>query len=148
MRTSDGSSIKKRKSLVGFDDASIQSFLAARVDNVSMQVSFKNLDSGFVSGNALVGFHDYSTKPTTWSDARVDQNQFTVELYDVGRYGFTAYLDAYMDDFASGANAGLSFGPAVSTSTNYIIDVKGNVAGVDDPGEPWIEFIVTKWVAT
>lgn len=142
------SGINKAMALVGFDDAAIADFLADRVDNVSLKVSFKSTVDGFFTGTALIGFHDYTSKPATWSDARVDQNQFLVETYGIGRYNFTTDVDSFIDDFASGANRGISFGPSTTTSTNYVVYIKGNVSGGDDSSEPWIEFTVTKWLAT
>jgi len=139
---SGSSSILKRKSLVGFNNAAIQAFLADRISNVSIKISIKDLNDIF--SIALIGYHNYNSKPTTWADANVDQNLFTLYMYGGGRYSYIDTTSANIDDWATGTYNGVSFGPATSTSTNYSISAVGNKSG-DDSSEPWIEFTVTKW---
>lgn len=94
------------------------------------------------AGVLLWGFHDYTNKPTTWDDARVDQNLYSQrEVINFSRYNVQD--STTVADWAAGNIKGMAFGPAPSNSQDYGVAMKG--AG-DVDTSPWVEFTVTKWL--
>lgn len=146
--------VYKYKSLVGFLNDNVAAWLADAVDNVSLKGRVKvtkiEPDRG---GDARIlwGFHKENSKPSTWVDANVDQNLETTIIDPATTstpVSVTALFDeSLIDDWKSGSYKGLSFGPADTTGASYIMKGIGNSSG-QDPEEPWLEFTVTKWVAT
>ena len=138
------STLQKRKSLAGFDHVKIQEFLTTYYAAVSIKFSVKL--RGVVRGKTLLlGTHDYTSKPTTWSDARVDQNLETLTECEGGNR-YTVTMDsALIADFASGASVGFALGPATSDSSVYELSAVGNDGTAE---EPWIEITVQKWLPT
>ena len=106
-----------RKSLIGFDYATIQSDLSgATISKVELQLKNKHFynNSG---GTLLLGTHSYTSAPNTWSGGSVDERRSSHSWARLAK----KYVDItdYASDLQSGAARGIAIGPPTSTSNTY-----------------------------
>jgi len=146
-----GSNVDRRKSLIGFNDSSIRDFLAGFVDEVQIKFSMKGdpdqgISGAFTNQLGLVGYHNQTSKPTTWNSGHVTTGKGSV-VVESGVRNSIILSAADISDWEAGTYKGVAIGPATSDSKIYVIYALGNVTGGDDNSEPWIEFTITKWVA-
>lgn len=130
------------RSLVGFNYNQIKSDLNG-ASNIRIKFTFKGHHSYWNSGmTAVIGTHNYSSKPGSWSGGTVNENQtrrgsvaaggtYTVDLGKDSWYSWA---------FKSGNVKGMAFGPGPSTSNAYY----GNVYGATQGGKPYLTITYTK----
>ncbi|HEY5959979.1 MAG TPA: hypothetical protein VIV60_25675 [Polyangiaceae bacterium] len=129
------------RSLVGFNSTAIASDLSGAT-NIRVKVTFKVAHSYYNSGlTAVVGTHTYGSKPSTWSDASVNQN--------LKQKGSCSEGHSYTIDFGANTSAsnsfkswakGIAFGPGPSTSRTYY----GYMYGASQGGKPYLTVTYTK----
>lgn len=107
-----------QRSLIGFNYSTIQSDLNGatikKVELTMKNIHFYN-NSG---GTAVLGTHNYTSAPSTWSDGSVNQSRTT---YSWAK-GATKTVDlgvSYGNDLKSGSAKGIALGPGDSTSLTY-----------------------------
>lgn len=108
-----------QRSLVGFNYSQIQSDLSG-ASRISGTFSFTPAHSYWNSGlTAIIGSHNYSAKPATWSSGNVFQNQQSKgscaanRRYSVGLSAWQCWA------FQNGTIKGMAFGPAPNTNLTY-----------------------------
>ncbi|MGH7240491.1 MAG: hypothetical protein ACREHG_10585 [Candidatus Saccharimonadales bacterium] len=107
------------KSLIGFNFGSIESTLAGAT-KITGTFTFKVAHSYYNSGlTAVIGSHDYASKPSSWSLSHVYQNQIRRSSCVAGRT-YTVNLTPWQCwAFQQGVITGMAFGPGPSTSLTY-----------------------------
>lgn len=115
-----GDSAGNRRGLIGFPYSSIMSDLSgATVTSIKLTLYAEHwyFDAG---GTAVLGTHDYTSKPGTWADSRVNQNRTTVASWPKpGKKVVSLSTATFGADFKSGAAKGIAIGPGNSTSLTY-----------------------------
>lgn len=108
-----------QRSLVGFDYSTIQSDLSG-ASNISGHFSFTPAHSYWNSGlTAIIGTHNYSSKPATWSNGNVFQNQQSKGSC-AANHRYSVNLTAWQCwAFQNGTVKGMAFGPAPNTNLVY-----------------------------
>lgn len=125
-----GDSAGNRRSLIGFPYSSIMSDLTGATlvsIKLSLYAEHWYYDAG---GTAVIGTHDYTSKPGTWADSRVLQNRTTVANWPKpGKKVLTLSNATFGADFQSGAAKGIALGPGNSSSLTYY----GKFSGITAP---------------
>ena len=130
------------RSLVGFNSAAIRNDLKG-ASNIHVYFVFKVAHSYYNSGmTALIGTHNYSSKPSTWSGATVNERQksrsscsaghvYTIDLGKNTWYGWA---------FQNNVIKGMAFGPGPNTNRTYY----GYSYGASQGGKPYLRITYTK----
>jgi hypothetical protein len=129
-----------QKSLVGFPYTTIQSDLSGAT-GISGSLNVKVNHAYYTAGvYAAVGAHNYTSAPTSWSGATVDEFLLTYGPLSAGSsYGLDLNA-AILNGLKSGAYKGMAFGPIGGTSHNYY----GYFAGATETGKPTLTLTYTK----
>jgi hypothetical protein len=107
------------KSLVGFNFASIESTLAGAT-NITGYFTFKVQHSYYNAGlTAVIGSHNYASKPATWASNHVFTNQIRRGSCVAGRTYSVNLTPWHCWAFQNGTITGMAFGPGPSTSLTY-----------------------------
>ena len=108
-----------QRSLVGFNFATIQSDLAGAT-NISGTFSFTPEHSYWNAGlTAIIGSHNYGSKPSTWNTNNVFEAQIT-KASCAANHRYTVNLSSWHTwAFQTGNITGMAFGPAPSTDLTY-----------------------------
>lgn len=126
-----------QRSLIGFNYATIQADLAGATIT-KVELTMKNIhfyqNSG---GTAVLGTHNYTSAPSTWSDGTVNQSR-TTHAWTKGATQTVNLGTSYGTDLKSGAAKGIALGPGDSTSINYYSYFDGTV------GQPKLKITYTK----
>lgn len=127
-----GSIHGRQRSLVGFDYAAIQSALSGATV-LSVKLTFKVKYRAWSDGlDVVVSVHDYTSKPGTWSGARVDENEASRNNCNQGST-YTVDLSAHGNDFKTGGVTGVGFGPGASNAHAIYGRIHGVDAGTSRP---------------
>jgi hypothetical protein len=107
------------RSLIGFNFASIESALAGAT-KITCYFTFKVAHAYYNSGlTAVIGSHNYASKPATWSSTHVYENQIRKGSCVAGKT-YSVNLSAWHCwAFQQGVITGMAFGPGPSTSLVY-----------------------------
>jgi hypothetical protein len=127
------------RSLVGFNWQQIKNDLSG-ASRISAKLGFYvNHSYSFGGLTVVIGGHGYKTKPSSWADASVDQNQQRVHanLHQRKTVSLTSHL---ANGFQTGKYKGIAFGPGPSTSLSYY----GFFNGVTQSSKPSITFTYYK----
>lgn len=124
------------RSLVGFNSTSIVSTLN-NAQRITMKLRFHVartyqppdtfISSGVMktaSTVAIIGGHNYATKPATWADANVDQN-LTRKVIVPGQTYEVSLPSSMVARLASGGYKGIAFGPGPSNLKSYYALING-----------------------
>ncbi len=128
-----------QRGLIGFNAATIQSDLAgATIKSIKVTLNAKHwyYNSG---GTALIGAHDYTSRPSTWSDSRVDQSQVTVTGWPKPGKKTVTLPTSIGNQFRDGTTAGISLGPGTNTDLIYY----GRFDGVGSSNVPTLTITYT-----
>jgi hypothetical protein len=107
------------RSLIGFNFASIESALAGAT-KITCYFTFKVAHAYYKAGmTVVVGSHDYASKPSTWSNTHVYQNQIRKGSCVAGKTYSVTLSSWQCWAFQQGVITGMAFGPGPSTSKTY-----------------------------
>lgn len=123
--SSDGN----QRSLVGFDYASIQAALSgATISSIKLTAYAEHwyFDAG---GTAVIGTHNYTSKPSTWTDSRVNQNRQQSSGWPKPGSRTVTLSASFGTDFQDGTATGIAFGPGPTTSQTYYGKFTGSGTG-------------------
>ncbi|WP_274029443.1 fibronectin type III domain-containing protein [Streptomyces sp. MMBL 11-1] len=108
-----------QRGLIGFNSASMVSDLAgATIKNVTVTL-YANHWYYNAGGTARIGTHNYTSRPTTWADARVNQNRWTSTKWPKPGKRTVTLPTSVGDEFKTGTSTGISVGPGTSSYTDY-----------------------------
>jgi len=128
------------RSLIGFNYSSIQSTLSGAT-NITGHFGYKVAWSYYTAGlTTVMGSHNYSAKPSTWSTANVFEDQ--------GKKASCLRYHSYVVPLSSwqcwawrtGNIKGMAFGPGPSTNHVYY----GYMYGATQGGKPYVTFTYYK----
>lgn len=108
-----------QRSLVGFDYTAIQADLAgATITSITLTAYAEHwyLDAG---GTAVIGTHNYTSKPSTWADSRVNQNRQQSSGWPKPGKRTVTLSNTIATELGNGTSTGIAFGPGPSTSNVY-----------------------------
>lgn len=127
------------RSLVGFNYGTIETDLAGAT-KMTGKFTFKVAHSYYNSGlTAVIGSHNYTSKPSTWASSHVYENQIRRSGCVAGRT-YTVNLTSWQCwAFQQGVITGMAFGPGPSTSLTYY----GYMYGFES-GKPSLSFTYYK----
>jgi hypothetical protein len=122
-----------QRSLIGFDYSTIQSDLAgATITSVSLTMDnthFYN-NSG---GTAVIGTHDYTSSPSTWSGSRVVESITNFSWAKGAKKAVALSVSNFGNTLKSGDATGIALGPGDSTSLTYYGYFVGQNGGTNRP---------------
>jgi hypothetical protein len=129
-----------QRGLIGFNAAQIQSDLAgATITSVKITL-YANHWYYNAGGTARLGTHNYTSRPTTWTDSRVNQNRWTSTSWPKPGKRTVTLPNSVGDEFKAGTSTGISTGPGTSSYTDY-----GRFAGAGSGSNtPVLEIVYTK----
>lgn len=128
-----------QRGLIGFNAATIQSDLAgATINSIKVTLNAKHWYYN-TGGTALIGAHDYTSRPSTWSDSRVDQAQVTVTNWPKPGKKTVSLPVSIGNEFRDGTTAGISLGPGTDTNLIYY----GRFDGVGSSNVPTLTITYT-----
>lgn len=133
--SSDGN----QRSLVGFDYAAIQAALSgATITSIKLTAYAEHwyLDAG---GTAVIGTHDYTSKPSTWADSRVNQNRQQSSGWPKPGSRTVTLSNTIATELGNGTSTGIAFGPGPTTSNVYYGKFTGS-----GTGRPRLTIVYTK----
>lgn len=122
--SSDGN----QRSLIGFDYAKIQNDLngaTITACSVTLYAEHWYLNAG---GTAVIGTHDYTAKPSTWTDSRVNQNRVQSSGWPKPGKRTVSLGTTIGTEFKTGVSKGIALGPGPTTSTTYYGKFSGTTA--------------------
>lgn len=132
------SSWGNQRSLIGFNVPD----LSGVVEVTKVRLKFYNVHHYMNSGGDInVALHDYTTKPTTWDSARVDNNEYTVGSAPKPGWVDFNFGATVRNKFKNNGIKGVGLGPGVTTSTNYY----GYAANHASSTVPWLQIQYTVW---
>lgn len=108
-----------QRGLIGFDFATIQADLAgATITSASVTLNFEHwYDSS--GGTAVIGTHNYGSKPSTWADASVNQDRLTSASWPNPGKRTVSLGTTIGNEFKSGVSTGIALGPGINSTTTY-----------------------------
>jgi hypothetical protein len=115
----DSGSDGNQRSLVGFDYATIRNDLAgATISKITLTAYAEHwwYNSG---GTAVIGTHNYTSKPSSWSDSRVNQNRQTSSSWPRAAKRTVTLSTSIGNELRDGSTTGIAFGPGNSSDTIY-----------------------------
>jgi hypothetical protein len=127
------SSVGNRRSLVGFNSTQIKGDLAgATIKSIKLTAYAMHWynNSG---GTAVIGTHTYTSRPSSWSSSRVNDNRQQSASWPKPGKRTVTLSASFGTDFKSGAATGIAFGPGPSTSHTYYGKFSGYDAGSNAP---------------
>ncbi|MBA5222215.1 hypothetical protein [Streptomyces griseoaurantiacus] len=122
-----------QRGLIGFDASQIQSDLAgATVTSVKLTLNAEHwyYNDG---GTAVVGTHNYTAKPTVWTDSRVNQNRVTSASWPKPGKRTLTLSNTIGNEFKSGTSTGIAVGPGPSSDRLYYGKFTGSGGGSNAP---------------
>jgi hypothetical protein len=115
------------RSLVGFPYATIQSDLAGAT-GITMTLKFFAGTTKPAGATIVIGAHNYTAKPSTWTGSNVWQNDS--RLYVMQGASYETVLSSFLTTgFQSGRWAGIAFGPGLDNSGTYYALLNGATQG-------------------
>jgi len=108
-----------QRGLIGFDYNKIKADLAgATIIDAKLRLHAFHwyFNAG---GTAILGTHDYTDRPGTWADSRVNQNQQTQAGWPKPGTKEIIIANAWLYDFLDDTVRGIAIGPGPSTSSEY-----------------------------
>lgn len=108
-----------QRSLIGFDYATIRSDLAgSTISKITLTAYAEHwwYNSG---GTAVIGTHNYTSKPSSWSDSRVNQDRQTSANWPRSAKRTVTLSNTIGNEFRDGGTTGIAFGPGNSTDVIY-----------------------------
>lgn len=133
--SSDGN----QRSLVGFDYSTIQSDLnGATIQSIKLTAYAEHwyLNAG---GTAVIGTHNYTSKPSTWADSRVNQNRQQSSGWPKPGSRTVTLSNTIATELGNGTSTGIAFGPGPTTSNTYYGKFTGS-----GTGRPRLTIVYTK----
>ncbi|KND38488.1 phage tail protein [Streptomyces acidiscabies] len=129
-----------QRGLIGFNASQIHSDLAgATIKSIKITL-YANHWYYNAGGTARLGTHNYTSRPTTWTDSRVNQNRWTSASWPKPGKRTIALPTSVGDEFKAGTSTGISTGPGSSNYTDY-----GRFAGAGSGSNtPVLEIVYTK----
>jgi hypothetical protein len=129
-----------QRSIVGFNFAAIEADLAGAT-RMSAIFGFRPSHAYWNSGlTAVIGSHNYGSKPGSWSSGNVWQNQIRKGSC-AADHNYTVNLTAWHCwAFQNGTITGMAFGPAPSNDLSYYGFMYGGTGG----GRPYLQFTYYK----
>lgn len=115
----DSGSDGNQRSLVGFDYATIRSDLAgATISKITVTATAEHwwYNSG---GTAVIGTHNYTSKPSTWADSRVSQDRTRSSGWARGARKTVTLSNTIGNELRDGTSTGIAFGPGPSSDVLY-----------------------------
>jgi hypothetical protein len=130
----DSSSPGNQKSLAGFDYRNIQATLKG-ADIVECHITIKNAHARWNKGlYATMGTHNYSSKPSTWNTANVNERKYGKKwVTEGGSVTFNVSVQ-FAKDFLSGAIRGIAIGPEATNDHDHY----GYFYGATHSARPYI----------
>lgn len=128
------------RSLIGFNYGSIESTLAGAT-NITGRFGYKVAHSYYGSGlTAVMGSHNYTSKPSTWSTSRVFEDQGKKANVVAGR-SYSVPLSSWQCwAWKTGNITGMAFGPGPNSNKVYY----GYFYGATQGGKPYVQFTYYK----
>lgn len=129
-----------QRSLIGFNQTSIQSTLSG-ASRITCTFSFRPAHAYYNSGlTAIIGSHNYGSKPGSWSTGQVYENQLH-RASCAADHTYTVALTSWHGwAFQTGTINGMAFGPAPNTSLTYY----GYMYGAGSGSKPSLTFTYYK----
>jgi hypothetical protein len=115
----DSGSDGNQRSLVGFDYATIKSDLSgATITKITLSATAEHwwYNSG---GTAVIGTHNYSSKPSSWSDGTVSQDRQRQSGWARGARKTVTLSNTIGNELKAGSSKGIAFGPGPSSDVIY-----------------------------
>lgn len=122
-----------QRGLIGFNAGAIQADLAgATITSVKITLNAEHWynNSG---GTAVIGTHNYTSKPSTWADSRVNQNRLTSSGWPKPGKRTVTLSTTIGNEFKSGTSTGIALGPGLSSSQLYYGKFTGSGGGSNAP---------------
>lgn len=127
------SDVGNRRSLIGFNSAQIKSDLSGatiKSIKVTLYASHWYFNAG---GTAVIGTHDYTSRPPTWAGSRVDENRQQSSGWPKPGKRTVTLSNTIGDEFKSGLSTGIALGPGPSTNHEYYGKFAGIGSGSNTP---------------
>lgn len=115
----DSGSDGNQRSLVGFDYATIRSDLSgATITKITMTAYAEHwwYNSG---GTAVIGTHNYTSKPSSWADSKVNQDRTRSSGWPRSAKRTVTLSNSIGNEFRDGTTTGIAFGPGPSSDVIY-----------------------------
>ncbi|MFB7111721.1 fibronectin type III domain-containing protein [Streptomyces sp. NPDC056291] len=122
-----------QRGLIGFNNTQIQSDLAgATITSVKLTLNAEHWywNSG---GTAVIGTHNYASKPSTWAAARVTQNRLTSANWPKPGKRTVTLSNTIGNEFKAGTSTGIALGPGPSNDWLYYGKFTGSGGGSNAP---------------
>jgi hypothetical protein len=122
-----------QRGLIGFNASQIQSDLSgATITSVKLTLYAEHwyYNSG---GTAVIGTHNYTSKPGTWGDSRVNQNRLTSTKWPKPGKRTVTLSNTIGNEFKSGTSTGIALGPGPTTDRLYYGKFTGSGGGSNTP---------------
>jgi hypothetical protein len=108
-----------QRSLVGFDYNTIRNDLSgATISKITLTAYAEHwwYNSG---GTAVIGTHNYTSKPSSWADSRVNQNRQTSSGWPRSAKRTVTLSNTIGNELKAGTSTGIAFGPGNSSDQIY-----------------------------
>jgi len=121
------------RSLVGFNSSQIRNDLnGATINKITLTAYAFHWYSN-AGGTAVIGTHDYTSRPGTWSDGRVDQDRMRSSGWPKPGKRTVTLPNGWGNEFKNGSAAGIAFGPGPDNGTTYYGKFTGAGGGSNQP---------------
>lgn len=113
------SDVGNRRSLIGFNYGQIRNDLSgATIKKITFTAYAEHwYNNG--GGTAVVGTHNYTSRPGTWGGSRVNEDRVQSANWPKPGKRTVVLANTIGDEFKSGATTGIALGPGPSTSHEY-----------------------------
>jgi hypothetical protein len=127
------------RSLCGFDSAAIRRDLAGATIKSCYITLYANHWYWNDGGTARIGTHDYSSRPSSWSGGRVDEQRVSSSNWPKPGKRKVSLGTGIGNEFKSGSSKGIALGPTSGSKTQY-----GRFNGNGQSSEPVLTITYVK----
>ncbi|MCX4232800.1 hypothetical protein [Streptomyces ortus] len=135
-----GTSYGNQRGLIGFDASQIADDVSgATVQSVTLTMNAVHWYQS-TGGTAVLGTHNYSARPSTWTNSRVTQDRLQYANWPRPGKRTVALPISWVGEIAVGITTGIAVGPGPSSSTVYY----GRFDGASSSNRPVLTVKYTK----
>jgi hypothetical protein len=127
------------RSLCGFDSAAIRRDLSGATIKSCYITLYANHWYWNDGGTARIGTHDYSSRPSSWSGSRVDEQRVSSANWPKPGKRKVSLGTGIGNEFKSGTSKGIALGPTSGSKTQY-----GRFNGNGQSSEPVLTIVYVK----
>lgn len=127
------SDVGNRRSLIGFNYSQIRADLSGATIKKVQFTAYASHWYNNAGGTAVIGTHNYTSRPGGWSGSRVTENRQQSAGWPKPGKRTVVLSNTIGNEFKSGATTGIALGPGPSTSHEYYGRFAGYDAGANAP---------------